>query len=121
MTTKCPEVSIADLISKDWSTGDAVFIRYYITSKPITLEEANTALIHREFGYADIEVDYELDAYSEWTLNEWREDLKIGGHNLIVELKTYLGSFAIIVVEHIPPSVAQVNEVVGIECEVTLI
>lgn len=90
--------SLADLITDDWETGEKVSLRYYIADAPMTEEQANEALIHKLYG-GDLDAEYVLDAYSEYTILEWEEGLKIGGHNLIEELSTFDGKYALIVVE----------------------
>lgn len=82
--------SLADKITEDWETGEKVSLRYYIT--------AAEALIVKTFG-GDLDAEYLLDAYSEYTVLEWEEGLKIGGHSLIEELATFDGNYAVIVVE----------------------
>jgi hypothetical protein len=90
--------SLADLIADDWEKGEKVSLRYYIAGAPMTEEQANEALIHKIYS-GDLDAEYLLDAYSEYTVLEWEEGLKIGGHNLIEELETHDGKYAVIVVE----------------------
>lgn len=90
--------SLADLITADWEKGEKVSLRYYIGDAPMTEEQAKEALIHKLYG-GDLDAEYVLDAYSEYTILEWEEGLKIGGHDLIEELGTHDGKFVVIVVE----------------------
>ena len=90
--------SLAEKIAEDWKTGEKVALRYYITDAEVTLEQASEALIVKTFG-GDLDAEYLLDAYSEYTVLEWEEGLKIGGHSLIEELATFDGKYAVIVVE----------------------
>ena len=69
--------SLADQVSADWKKGDIVAVRYYVADKPMTEEEAVSMLIAKIYG-GEINANYILDAYSEWTVLEWEEDLVIG-------------------------------------------
>ena len=90
--------SLAEKITEDWKTGEKVSLRYYITDAEVTLEQASEALIVKTFR-GDLNADYFLAAYSEYTVMAWEEGLKIGGHSLIEELATFAGKYALIVVE----------------------
>lgn len=94
----CYGPSLADMITSDWTKGDKVALRYYIADGPVTLAEATKALVAKTYG-GDLDAEYVLDAYSEYTIEEWEEGLKIGGHDLIAELETHQGKYAVIVVE----------------------
>ena len=87
--------SIAEMISEDWEVGDKVFVRYFIFESPLTIDEAERALINKMCGGA-VDVKYVLEAYSEWTILEFEQNLKIGGHDLIAELESYIGKYALI-------------------------
>lgn len=65
----------------------------------MTEDDAVRALIHKMFGGSSISVNYHLEAYSEYTIEEWEEGLRIGGHNLVDELYTFLAQYAVIVIE----------------------
>jgi hypothetical protein len=95
--------ALAQRIGKDWETGEKVSLRYYISNNEMTEEEAIRALIHKMFGGASIHVNYHLEAYSEYTIEEWEEGLNIGGHNLVDELYTFLGQYAVVVIEEALP------------------
>lgn len=82
---------LKDIIDKD------VFIRYYITNKPHTEEKAKEKLIEKISGKLDAE--YELDAYSEWTVLEWKQELWIGDHDLMSELEKYEGKYLVLIIE----------------------
>lgn len=90
--------SLAGQVSDDWKTGDKASVRYYVSEVPMSLSQASESLIMKTFG-GDLEAEYVLSAYSEWTVEEWQENLKVGGHNLIDELDSFCGKYAIIVIE----------------------
>ncbi len=90
--------SIANKIDEDWKTGERVSLRYYIADDKVTPEEAVRALVAKLYG-GEMDVKYVLEAYSEYTIEEWEENLRIGGHDLVEELKSHAGKFAVIVVE----------------------
>jgi hypothetical protein len=90
--------SLADMITQDWKTGDKVSLRYYVADKPLTADQATEALLAKLYG-GDLEAQYVLDAYSEYTILEWEEGLKIGGHDLVSELGTHAGKYALVIVE----------------------
>jgi hypothetical protein len=74
-----------------------VSVRYWVTDKEITIEEANelTALI--SMGIADVDYGH---VYSEITGYLWtNEDLKIGGHDLLEELRSNIGKWLILEVK----------------------
>lgn len=78
-------------------SNKSVTARYYISSKKITLEEANDKLIRQIYGVAD--VDYCM-RYSEITGYLWtNEEINIGGHNLLDELKSYYDEYLILVID----------------------
>lgn len=91
--------SLASLVSADFAIGSKVFVRYFITDSEASEESVNETLIHKTFGYDNIEANYALEAYSEVTIELWEEDLKIGGHDLISELTTYSGKYLILIIE----------------------
>jgi len=88
---------LAALISNDWKNGDQVFLRYYITNKKITPDEVQEKHLSKILG--NLTVDYELEAYSEWTVLDWKEKLSVGSHNLIDELKSYEGKYLVLIIE----------------------
>ena len=91
-------VSLAESIEEDWGTGHEVSLRYYIGEKQMALDQATIALIEKAFG-GELEAEYILDAYSEYTIMELEEELKIGGHDMISELESHEGKYAVIVIE----------------------
>jgi hypothetical protein len=116
----------------DWREGDALFlsneleplahtleyiineivtIRYWVTDQVCTLTQAEEAFGRKLFGDTDVELD---SVYSEitgylWT-NEW---LRVGGHDLIDELMTHEGKYAILEVTVHDKEEAKANGLVG--------
>lgn len=72
-------------------------IKYYISDKEITLEQAEELFIKSLFG--QIEADYCM-RYSDITGYLWTdEELMVGGHDLLNELKTYNGKYLILIAD----------------------
>lgn len=81
----------------DWLCGKKVSIRYWITNERITKPAAQEIFLKKLFGEADI--CYESH-YSEYTGYLWTdEDLNIGGHDLLNELRSSDGKYLILEVE----------------------
>jgi hypothetical protein len=51
------------------------------------------------FGGDIEELDFVLDAYSEYTIMDYSEELKIGGHDLFNELQNSEGKFLLLIIE----------------------
>jgi hypothetical protein len=80
-----------------WMSRKNVTIRYWITDEKCSKEEAVEAHVLRVMGIADVRL---RSHYSEYTGYLWTdEDLKIGGHNLLLELKSVVGKWLILEVE----------------------
>jgi hypothetical protein len=84
---------IIEKINEEFSTGDKVSVRYYITDTETSEEEAMEANIMRSIGASIDSLDFILEAYSEYTILEYNEKLKIGGHDLFAELCSYEGKY----------------------------
>jgi len=96
---ECGDKYLVEAVECDFKKGDKVFVRYYLSDKEITLEQANTALIIKTFG-GDIEkLEFILEAYSEYTIVDYKEELKVGGHDLFDELECYEGKYLILIIE----------------------
>lgn len=82
----------------EWMSGKIITVRYWITDQEKTKEEAKESFINSLAGIGDIEY---TDRYSEITGYLWTdENLNIGGHNLLDELKSYVGKWLILEVEY---------------------
>lgn len=74
-----------------------VTVRYWITNKKCTIEEAQEDFIGAVMGRAEARF---CARYSEMTGYLWTdEDLKVGGHDLLDRLKRSEGSYLIFQVE----------------------
>ena len=86
-------------VEGDFNRGDKVFVAYYISDKEITLNEAKEALVMKTCGGNIDELEFILDAYSEWTIMDYKEDFKVGGHDLFDELEDHDGKYLILIIE----------------------
>jgi aldehyde:ferredoxin oxidoreductase len=74
-----------------------VAVSYYISDEKISLELAQECFIKSLVG--EMYADYDMH-YSEITGYLWTdEDLNIGGHDLLKELKTYNSKYLILIVD----------------------
>lgn len=68
-----------------------VSVRYFIANQPETRAQLIEGLIQKLYG--DAHAIYQ-DAYSDYTGYLWTdEELKIGGHDLLSELRTHKGKY----------------------------
>ena len=86
--------------------GRSVTVRYWITSKQCTMEEAQTLTAMTALGLIDVEFEHH---YSEHTGYLWTDEkLVVGGHDLLRELQSGAGKWLIMEVaihrsyEHTP-------------------
>jgi len=96
---ECGESYLILDVESDFKKGDKVFVRYFLSDKEITEEQAKEALILKTFGGYIEELDFVLDAYSEYTIMDYSEELKIGGHDLFNELQDSEGKFLLLIIE----------------------
>ncbi len=81
---------IAEIFEEDFEAKQ-VTVRYWTSDEEKTKEEIQESVLRQQFG--DVEANYN-DAYSEITGYLWSdEDLNIGGHDLLEEIRSYLGKF----------------------------
>lgn len=93
MLDGCP---IADEI--DYFRYDLVTVRYYISNKEATEDELKEDFLINTL-YGKLESDYGA-SYSEYTGYLWTNDeLEVGGHDLLEELKGYDGKYLYMIVE----------------------
>jgi hypothetical protein len=95
---KCGNSYLIEDVELDFKMGDNVFVSYYVTDKEVTEDEARKALIIKTIGGNIEELQFDLVAYSEWTIISLEEELKIGGHSLCDELRGYEGKFITLIV-----------------------
>lgn len=86
---------LADILGNDRTDfGPYASVRYFIYATPKTIDELDEGLVRRLAG--EMDADY-TDSYSEITGYLWTdEDIKVGGHDLLAELRSHLGWFAYI-------------------------
>lgn len=81
----------------EYISGRFVTIAYYISNVEIDPDEA--ALLFVQSYYGELNARYEM-RYSEVTGYLWTdEDLNVGGHDLLEELRTHIGKYLILKVE----------------------
>lgn len=91
--------SLSDPMAEElgWMRGKQVTVRYWVTDKPCTRDKASEAAMMIVMGKADV---YFNSRYSELTGYLWTdEDLNVGGHNLLAELRSNVGKWLILEVE----------------------
>jgi hypothetical protein len=82
-----------------WMRGKQVTIRYWITDKQVTKEEAQETFLKTVMGIAT-DVTY-YARYSEATGYLWTDEyLKVGGHDLLTELRSNVGKWLILEIEY---------------------
>ncbi len=96
---QCGETHLIDDMNDDFKQGDKVFVRYFLADKEITEEEATEALILKTIGGNVDELNFVLDAYSEYTIMEYDEKAVIGGHDLLAELQGAEGKYLLLIIE----------------------
>ncbi len=96
---KCGDSYLVEDVEADFEKGDKVFVRYFLSDKEITEEQAKDALILKTFGGDIEELDFVLEAYSEYTIMDYSEELKIGGHDLFNELQDSEGKFLLLIMK----------------------
>lgn len=92
---------LVEEIENDFKPGTKVFVNYFIGNEKMTLDQAQESLIRKLSG--DIDVKFNLDAYSEYTIVELDQDLRIGGHDLYKELEENQHKYAIISIKSVTP------------------
>lgn len=96
---KCGDSYLVEDVEADFKKGDNVFVRYYVTDKEVTEDEAKQALILKTIGGNVDELEFVLDAYSEFTIVQLEEHLVVGGHDLFNELQNCEGKFLTLIIE----------------------
>lgn len=94
-------------VLQDNIAHQTVTARYWITDKPATKEEAQENFVKEIMGATDCDFG---SHYSELTGYLWTdEEIKIGGHDLMRELRSHVGKWLILEVEIHPeaPSVSR--------------
>lgn len=92
--------SIHDPVSDEleFLSGKKATVRYWINDKKCSKSEADEAFMSTLFGSCDVGIS---SRYSELTGYLWTdEDLNVGGHDLLAELKSSVGKWLILEVEY---------------------
>jgi hypothetical protein len=77
--------------------GKQVSVRYWTADRQVTKEEVQTEFIEQLVGKADC--DFRMH-YSDYTGYLWTdEECNVGGHDLIRELRGYLGQWLILEID----------------------
>lgn len=94
--SKFPEKPLTKQL--EYLTGEQVTVYYYITDKKCTLEEAQEQFLKMLYvGEADCEFHAR---YSDITGYLWTdENLIIGGHDLLGEIRSHLDSYLVLEIE----------------------
>ena len=81
---------ISKIFEEDFEAKQ-VTVRYWTSDEEKTKDQLQESVLRKFFG--DVEANYN-DAYSECTGYLWTdEDLNVGGHDLLEEIRSYLGKF----------------------------
>lgn len=90
---------LSDIVQEDIKCyGSYLSVRYFISNRSLELYELTESLLRKLTGIGDSE--YEM-CYSEITGYLYtHEGLKVGGHNLLVELRYNLGQYLHLEIEY---------------------
>ena len=91
--------SVKDPLAEEleWIRDKRVTVRYWITDKQVTKVEAQKEFLRQIMGVADARY---FDNYSEITGYLWTdEDLNVGGHDLMFELRSNIGKWLILEID----------------------
>jgi hypothetical protein len=92
----CSDGPLAELLENEIA-GKQVTVRYWITEKQVTKEEVQEAFLNTVLGLVEVEWFYH---YSDITGYLWTdEELNIGGHDLLAELKSHFGKWLILEID----------------------
>lgn len=91
-------VKLAEEISEAISSyGNFLTVRYFVSDKQISEEQAIENWTRELFGESEAEYG---TAYSEYTGYLWTdEEINVGGHNLLDELKTKIHKYIILEID----------------------
>lgn len=81
----------------EWMAGKQVSVRYWITDRECTKEDAQRLATLEIMGIGEAEYGAR---YSEYTGYLWTdEEITVGGHDLLAELKSHAGKWLVLEVE----------------------
>jgi len=101
MCLQCGKDYLIEQMNDDFCKGDKVFVRYFLSDKLITEDEANLGLILKTIGGQVDDLDFILDAYSEYTILDYNETAVMGGHDLFRELRDAEGKYLLLIIEKV--------------------
>jgi hypothetical protein len=89
---------LADMIKDDIYNGNYLSVLYFISDKKLSKDELIEQHLKILYGIGDIE--YRV-RYSETTGYLWTdEEINVGGHDLLEELKSYFGEWLYMEIEY---------------------
>jgi hypothetical protein len=94
------EVELVEKIEEDIKLyGNYLSVRYYISDKETSVDDIKEQWILKVMGISKCEY---WDRYgSEWTGYMWTdEELNVGGHNLLEELKSYIDKYIVLEIDY---------------------
>lgn len=81
---------IAEIFKEDFENKQ-VTVRYWTSDEEKTKEQLQKSMLRKLFG--DVDANYS-DAYSDTTGYLWTDEkLNVGGHDLLEEIRSYLGKY----------------------------
>jgi hypothetical protein len=98
---------LADIIEDDLPCGKYLSVHFYTADKEIPENKIEEAFVMSLYGLG--EVDYGMH-YSDYTGYLWTdEEMKVGGHDLLEQLKSNNGKYCHLVIEFHKQPPPQVN------------
>lgn len=92
---------LIEKLYKEFDNGDVIQLSYYITDKKIeNMDKLNLKLFNSLIGIID-HIDFELIAYSEMTIEELREDFKLGGHDIRDMIRGFDGYYLFMIINKV--------------------
>lgn len=77
-----------------WISNKNITVRYWITDIQVTQEQAETAFLQTCMGMAEVKFKSHYSEMTGYLFTD--EDLIVGGHDLMAELKSYVGKWLIL-------------------------
>lgn len=83
----------------NFKNGDTIFLRFFVSKTKKTINESLEFILKLQVGGIIENLEYDLDAYSEYTILGMTDELVLGGHNLIDILKLYEDYYIILYID----------------------
>lgn len=91
------ELHVGDERLASWAedfNGKTLSVRYWVSDTPLTIDEAIEAAAMTTLGYAETKHHVH---YSDITGYLWTdEEFKVGGHDMMDEIESYIGKYLIL-------------------------